>query len=202
VKRRYFIFDSTRCFGCHGCVAACANANQTPAGLLWRSLLKLPPHDRGSDSVYLSIACNHCRKAPCVIACPARALVRREHDGIVIHHADCCIGCRYCQMACPYDAIKWDEVRGAVSKCHFCHERLAAGMEPACVETCFAGALMQLVVDEPEQLARYEKQTPGLVHLPEVDPSIRCVTREMAGRPPRTRPFPPALPSREEGEDR
>lgn len=198
MKQRYFIFDNARCFGCNGCVAACANSNDTPEGMLWRTLLKLPPHDGAHDTVYLSVACNHCHDAPCVSSCPANALEKRAGDGVVIHHEDRCIGCRYCQMACPYDAIKWDAARGVVSKCHFCHERLDKGMEPACVETCFAGALMQIVVEEADEPAHYEKEAPGLVHLPEVGPSIRFLTREMASRPERFKLFPPALPHEEE----
>lgn len=198
MRQRYFIFDNARCFGCNGCVAACANANQTPARLLWRSLFKLPPHAGSSDTIYLSLACNHCRQAPCVTACPARALDKRASDGVVIHYADRCLGCRYCQMACPYDAIRWDAARGVVSKCHFCFERLQRGLEPACVETCFAGALTQVVVDEDEP-AGYEQQAPGLVYLPEVGPAIRFLTRQMVQRPPRARDFPP--PS-QTGEDR
>ena len=191
MKQRVFIFDSERCFGCNGCVAACANANETPAGMLWRNLHKLPPEDGDHGTIYLSMSCNHCSDAPCVKVCPSDALEKRASDGIVIHHEDKCIGCRYCQMACPYDAIKWDEAKGVVSKCHFCHERLDQGREPACVETCFAGALLQKVVDSPEELAEYEKNAPGLEHDEKVKPNIRFIHRDMEKRPERFQPFPP-----------
>ena len=174
-KQRVFIFDVARCFGCNGCVAACANANQTPAGLLWRTVHKLPPHDGDHKTIYLSISCNHCENPPCVKACPANALTKNSSDGVVIHDPDKCLGCRYCQMACPYDAIKWDEASGVVSKCNFCHERLAEGREPACVETCFGGALKQKLVMPGELSSEYETESLGFKHIESIGPAVRFV---------------------------
>lgn len=170
--QRYFIFHPQRCFGCNGCVAACINANNTGADAAWRGLHKLPPKDGHHQTVYLSVSCNHCENPPCVDACPSNALEKREEDGVVLHHPDKCLGCRYCQMACPYDAIKWEEEEKVVSKCHFCHERLAEGREPACVETCFAGALKMELLDPEDIPSEYETESPGLVRLSEVGPCI------------------------------
>ncbi len=173
--QRIFIFDVGRCFGCNGCVAACANVNHTPAGLLWRTLHKLPPHDGDHRTIYLSVSCNHCENPPCVKGCPANALEKRSSDGVVIHNPDKCLGCGYCRMTCPYDAIKWDEASGLVSKCHFCHERLAEGREPACVETCFAGALKQELVTLGDLPAEYEKESAGLKHIEDIGPAVRFI---------------------------
>jgi Fe-S-cluster-containing dehydrogenase component len=90
-------------------------------------------------------------------------------------------------MACPYDAIRWDPERGVVSKCHLCHERIDQGLEPACVATCFAGALTQVLVrddDGPAEAAleHCSREAPGLVDHPGVAPSIRFVLHR-AGRP-------------------
>jgi Fe-S-cluster-containing dehydrogenase component len=76
-------------------------------------------------------------------------------------------------MACPYDAIKWEEATGIVSKCHFCHERLAVGREPACVETCFAGALKQKLIIFDDLSNEYRKEIIGFKHIKSIGPALR-----------------------------
>jgi Fe-S-cluster-containing dehydrogenase component len=191
--QRFFIFDSSKCFGCYGCVAACANVNGTPEGVLWRALHKLPPEAGFSSTRWLSLACNHCADPPCVAACPSNALVKREEDGVVLHLPERCLGCRYCQMACPFDAIHWDSAAGIVSKCHFCNERLVEGREPACVETCFAGALTQALMED-DRADSITSEVPGFSKGDGVEPSIRFITGEEDQPVPRTRPFPPPIP--------
>ncbi|MDJ0765102.1 MAG: 4Fe-4S binding protein [Myxococcota bacterium] len=177
MKQRFFIFDPTSCFGCLGCVAACAAANQTPPDRPFRSLLKLPPKDGKSNTLYLSLSCNHCGNAPCVRACPTEALARRSIDGVIWHRPERCIGCQYCQMACPYDAIRWDSIHRTIGKCQFCYERLDADQEPACVATCFSGALKQQLVDDAETLIDADTRTVGFEPDLDSPPSIRFVCR-------------------------
>ncbi len=182
MTQRCFTFDPTRCFGCQGCVGACANVNGTE-DRFWRRVHKLPPEAGSSATTYLSMACNHCEQAPCAAACPTEALRKRE-DGVVLHDATRCMGCRYCQMACPYDAPQWDPVRGVIAKCHLCADRLDQGLEPACVATCFAGALGLSTLEEVGDLPR---EAPGLVHLPGARPALRLSTRPPEGFPPEVR---------------
>ena len=99
------------------------------------------------------LLCNHCDNPPCTRVCPTQATWKRDIDGIVMMDWHRCIGCRYCVVACPYGSrsFNWkdprpaiDEItadyptrmRGVVEKCTFCEERLARGLEPACVEAC------------------------------------------------------------------
>jgi Fe-S-cluster-containing dehydrogenase component len=99
------------------------------------------------------LLCNHCDNPPCTRVCPTGATWKRDADGIVMMDWHRCIGCRYCVVACPYGSrsFNWkdprpaiDEItpdyptrmRGVVEKCTFCEERLARGLEPACVEAC------------------------------------------------------------------
>ena len=191
MTQRYFIFDAEACFGCLGCIAACANANGTPAELFWREVHKLPPEDRDSRTRWLSLACNHCENPPCVQGCPSGALHKRAEDGVVLLEAELCIGCRYCQMTCPFGAIRWDLSAGRVSKCHFCHERLDEGREPACVETCFAGALSQVVVESGDELEGFDSDLHGFKSDSAAGPSIRFVRAGERTAAPRRKPFPP-----------
>ncbi len=97
------------------------------------------------------VLCNHCDEPPCVRVCPTKATFKMESTGIVAMDFHRCIGCRFCMMGCPYGArsFNWMDprpyikelnvdfptrMRGVVEKCNFCGERLALGLEPACVE--------------------------------------------------------------------
>ena len=135
-----FGFDPARCFGCGACIVACQRENNLPQGIAWRRVEKLPPHDGRSDLEFLSWSCSHCQDPACLRACPAGAYTKDER-GLVLHHPERCLGCRYCTWACPYGVPQYDERSGVVSKCHFCWHRLQAGQAPACVETCMSRAL-------------------------------------------------------------
>ena len=52
-----------------------------------------------------------------------------------------CIGCHYCEMACPFDVPKYYGPDQKIDKCTMCWDRLENGMLPACVKTCQPGAL-------------------------------------------------------------
>jgi Fe-S-cluster-containing dehydrogenase component len=71
----------------------------------------------------------------CVRVCPTGASYQRA-DGVVAIKQSDCVGCRYCIIACPFEARFFREDKGIVEKCDFCSQRLERGETPACVETC------------------------------------------------------------------
>lgn len=77
----------------------------------------------------------HCQRPACVDVCPTTAMHKRD-DGVVLIDQRKCIGCRYCEWACPYGAPQYDANIGLMSKCDFCEELLAQGQPPACVASC------------------------------------------------------------------
>lgn len=112
--------------------------------------------------------CNHCDDPPCVRVCPTKATFKFEENGIVAMDYHRCIGCRFCMMGCPYGArsFNWFDprdhikvynpefptrMRGVVEKCNMCSERLALGLEPACVEAIKeTGAITFGDLNDPE----------------------------------------------------
>lgn len=136
-----FELDLGRCVGCGACVVACRTENRLPPNVSWRRILQVNrPRAGGGPTYHLSVACHHCEDPPCVAGCPTGAL-EKGVDGIVRLISDRCIGCRYCEMTCPFGAPSFDETAGVMTKCHLCHHRLADGESPACVEACPTAAL-------------------------------------------------------------
>ncbi|BAX79735.1 hypothetical protein ALGA_1351 [Labilibaculum antarcticum] len=153
------------------CVAGCSIENGTDLEVNWREVnchnnLKHP----SLPVFHFSLACNHCEDAPCMKNCPALAYTRDEKTGAIIHHAEACIGCKYCTWACPYDAPKFNENTKIVEKCNFCVDRISEGKRPACVEACPVGALEfgQKEITEEDLI------TPGFVNIG-IKPSIQLI---------------------------
>jgi Fe-S-cluster-containing dehydrogenase component len=135
-----FIFDHNRCVGCRACSAACILENHF--SFQPRTIFTFNPEALPSlPLINLSMACNHCDKAVCLEGCPSFSYSRDPVTGAVVTDSNKCIGCRYCQWNCPYEAPRYLEKEGVVSKCHLCYQQLAGGLLPACSTACPTGAL-------------------------------------------------------------
>jgi Fe-S-cluster-containing dehydrogenase component/DMSO reductase anchor subunit len=132
-----FEVDLDACSGCKACVAACHNLNGLEEHETWRNVGVLYG---GTDSdpfmQHVTTACHHCLDPACLSGCPVKAYDKDPETGIVRHLDDQCIGCQYCVFMCPYDVPQYSKAKGIVRKCDMCHDRLAVGEAPACVQSC------------------------------------------------------------------
>jgi Fe-S-cluster-containing dehydrogenase component len=162
------VLDQTRCIGCHACTTACKSENDVPLGVT-RTYVKsvdigVFPEARRAFQV---TRCNQCTDAPCVAACPTRAMYKRD-DGIVDFDKQVCIGCKACMAACPYDAIFINPEDHSAEKCNMCAHRLDVGLEPACVTVCPTGAILVGDLDDPgSKVAQLIQRAPTTVRRPE-----------------------------------
>jgi Fe-S-cluster-containing dehydrogenase component len=158
------LYDATLCIGCKACMVGCKQANGMPIETtlqqpMWdsppdisdKTLNNIKVYRHGSAEVkdreidgfsFVKRHCMHCVDAVCVSVCPVNAMRKDHETGVVTHHPEVCIGCRYCVFACPYNvpAYEFDNPLGQIQKCQFCDHRLKEGKLPGCVETCPTGA--------------------------------------------------------------
>lgn len=159
------LYDATLCVGCKACMVACKRVNADFGALrpeqadfdednLWdaprdlsgntRTIIKLARSDGGGWS-YIKHSCMHCQKPSCVSACPVRAMTKDPATGAVEYRKNVCIGCRYCQIACPFNIPKfqWDRTVPQIVKCDLCRAtNLKEKGISACAEACPTGALI------------------------------------------------------------
>jgi len=141
------VIDINLCIGCNYCTYACQAVNNLSDDMRYNRVTTETLEN--GDEYFLSRPCMHCDDPPCVHVCPVNATYVRD-DGIVTMDYDRCIGCRYCEVACPYDVrvFNWKEhtetsprvpafgtpevpprPRGVMEKCTFCQHRIDAGLE-------------------------------------------------------------------------
>jgi Fe-S-cluster-containing dehydrogenase component len=156
------VINLDACIGCEYCLRSCCAVNDVNPEKPWNIVVE--EQTSTGTPFYFTRPCLHCQNAPCVEVCPVKATYHRD-DGLVIMDYDRCIGCRYCQVACPYDArrFNWKEYtaenpyvptygapeverrpRGVVEKCTFCIHRIDTalgsgsmpGEDPAASPAC------------------------------------------------------------------
>lgn len=143
-----FKVDLDRCTGCKGCVAACHSLNGLDDDETWRDVGTIHGGLAGASYTQtVTTACHHCADPACLNGCPVLAYEKDPETGIVRHLDDQCIGCQYCALKCPYDVPKYSKSLGIVRKCDMCHDRLAEGEAPACVQACPTEAISITIVN-------------------------------------------------------
>ena len=174
-KQHGFYLNADNCIGCHACEAACSEKNDNPAHIAFRSVGYVeggtyPEYQR----LNISMACNHCDDPVCLKGCPTRAYTKYAEYGAVLQDPDICFGCGYCTWVCPYNAPQLDPVKGEVSKCNMCVDRLEVGLKPACVSACLGNALDFGVIENvPENREQSLTEIPGFPRTDITNPNIR-----------------------------
>ena len=199
-----YALNLSYCVGCRRCEYACEEENNTSRSPqvhyirvleiekgtldLERSNTTYEGKVPKKDKFYMPVQCHHCSNPPCVKACPIKA-TWSEPDGLVVVDYNWCIGCRFCEAACPYFArrFNWTEPtidaddinleqgylsnrirpQGVMEKCTFCLHRTREGLYPACLEACPTGARKFGNMLDPESEVRKVIETKRVYVLKE-----------------------------------
>jgi formate dehydrogenase iron-sulfur subunit len=154
------LIDISKCIGCKACQVACMEWNDLRDEVGTSTGIYDNPRDLTAQSwtvmrfseievqagmlewLIRKDGCMHCTDAGCLRACPAPGAIVQYTNGIVDFHEENCIGCGYCITGCPFDIPRLSRKDGKVYKCTLCSDRVAVGLEPACVKTCPTGAIV------------------------------------------------------------
>ncbi len=181
------LYDSTLCVGCNACMSACKEANDMPPDPTGGSITLDNADDLSENTLnvikmfvdgngetkdsavdgyaFIKRQCLHCVDPGCASACPVSALYKDEHTGIVKYNKNACIGCRYCQVACPYliPKFEWNDWYPQIVKCQLCDHLIEKGGVSACCSACPTGAALFGKVDDLlKESARRLTMEPGV----------------------------------------
>jgi formate dehydrogenase iron-sulfur subunit len=154
------LIDTTKCIGCKACQVACMEWNDLRGEVGTNIGSYENPHDL-SDTTWTLMrfaevedtkgnlewlirkdGCMHCADPGCLKACPSPGAIVQYANGIVDFHEENCIGCGYCITGCPFDIPRISKRDHKAYKCTLCSDRVAVGLEPACIKACPTGALV------------------------------------------------------------
>jgi len=214
------VIDAGSCIGCRRCQYGCKAENNTPDTISpsWIEIFRLDEEEGAlatptleelksgivsrydtspeEGKWYLAVQCNHCENPPCVKVCPTGATYQAE-DGLVLMDYDKCIGCRFCVVACPYSARRFNWVRpelprsdineavpvrtvGVAEKCTLCVHRTREGKLPRCVLVCPVQARHFGDLADPEsEVSKLLKDNLSFRLLEELgtEPKLHYITR-------------------------
>jgi formate dehydrogenase iron-sulfur subunit len=154
------LIDVSKCIGCKACQVACMQWNDlrdevgdniglydNPRDLTdtsWTVMrfTEFEEKDGRLEWLIRKDGCMHCAEPGCLKACPSPGAIVQYSNGIVDFHEENCIGCGYCITGCPFNVPRISKKDNKAYKCTLCSDRVAVGLEPACVKVCPTGAIV------------------------------------------------------------
>ena len=135
---KVILIEQQLCDGCGLCAVACS-ISRTGGIAPERSLIQVWRLEGG---FHAPLTCHHCETPSCARACPTKACRQDVEGRRVIIDERQCIGCRACNVACPFGHAHYDAVVRVSTKCDYCDG------EPECVRVCEPGAIRYVYSDE------------------------------------------------------
>ena len=165
------LIDVSKCIGCKACQVACMQWNDlrdevgscggtydNPTDMTDQSwtvmrFAEVESEERGLEWLIRKDGCMHCEDPGCLKACPAPGAIIKYANGIVDFHQENCIGCGYCVTGCPFNVPRISKKDSKAYKCTLCSDRVAVGLEPACVKVCPTGSISFGSKEDMKELA-------------------------------------------------
>jgi Fe-S-cluster-containing hydrogenase component 2 len=146
-KYKYINCKAEDCVGCQLCEYICSYT-KTGEFNTYRSRIRTV---RAEEVLITAVACRTCQDAPCVIACPRKALSQDPKSGVIRVDANQCDGCAWCIEACDFGALSINPAAKLAEICDQCEDQEDG---PQCVKWCPKEALELTTADQRAQGAR------------------------------------------------
>ena len=126
------VIDNEKCTGCMICELVCALKN---TGQWHPALSRIKVVADRKRELFLPMVCAHCIDPFCVDACLMNVIAKDPRTGLTIRNESACIGCRACEISCPFGSCLYDYTTDTVVNCDLCQG------DPICVKYCPFDAL-------------------------------------------------------------
>ena len=125
--------DTSLCTMCSSCAAVCCMMRVTGESNTQLGAIQVSFDHMNGEVKYVN-TCRQCAAPSCMQACLVGAIYIDEKTGARVIDQTKCIGCKSCQIACPFGAVVYNPKTSKCYKCDLC------GGDPLCVKHCPSGA--------------------------------------------------------------
>ncbi len=141
------VVNTEACDGCGICQLVCSAYK---AGQWHPAFARIKIKQLQEFGLNVPVVCMHCTYPPCEIFCVMNLIYKDPDTAYTLRNVERCIGCRACEIACPFSAAVWDPLNEVVVNCDLC------GGTPECVNHCPTGALIFMDISEAADKKRRE----------------------------------------------
>ncbi|MBY9005532.1 MAG: 4Fe-4S dicluster domain-containing protein [Candidatus Lokiarchaeota archaeon] len=152
------IVDPELCTGCETCESVCSFVHDGVFNPINTRIHRV----RVEPVFNIALACQKCEDAPCIRACPEKALDKDEGGSIVVND-DKCNGCGFCIRACQFGCISLHLDSQNALVCDLCENMkeefidLEVGKkEPQCIVVCPKEAISLKNVEQIGEETRFD----------------------------------------------
>jgi len=144
------VVDPDECTGCEICESVCSFVHDAEFNPINTRIHRV----RIEPVFNIAMACQKCEDAPCIRACPEKALDKDEEGSITVDE-DKCNGCGFCIRACDFGVISLHLDNQKALVCDLCENMREEFIdpevgkpEPQCIEMCPREAIALKTVEQ------------------------------------------------------
>ena len=136
---QFIVVNADLCTGCETCESVCSFVHDGAFNPINTRIHRI----RIEPVLNVALACQKCDDAPCIRACPEKALDKNPKDGSISVDEDKCNGCGFCVRACDFGVMTLHLSTMKALTCDLCESMKEEFIdpeigkkEPQCIAVC------------------------------------------------------------------